>query len=315
MNGGAEKLVAFTDLKPWMDVERNPLARWLPPNATRTHDLAAADLVIHSIYSRDYVQARGTRLCYSHEPATSTALRHWSLDWRLVDQSLHQRMAAAMIYLLIEPPGAGTRMVADSIDPGDRGFAAFVYWNGGCSMRNAFFDLLNARRRVDALGRVRHNTDDAALVTRQDGGWRMGKLGVLNKYRFTIAFENSEHLGYTTEKVFDALQADTVPIYWGNPAVGLDVDPGAVISFYDHGSLNRLVDHVLEVDADPELYEQYRRHNPFRTGAIDEQLARTERDGRAFLARVVEASQREPLGTHYWRRTKHAAKSALEPLR
>ncbi len=119
---------------------------------------------------------------------------------------------------------------------------------------------------------------------RSDGGWRLSKLGVLHKYRFTVAFENSEHLGYTTEKVFDAFQADTVPIYWGNPAAAIDVDPRAMISFYEHGSLAKLVDHVLEVDADPDLYEQYRRHNPFRTGGVDEALARTEVQVRAFLA-------------------------------
>jgi hypothetical protein len=315
VTGPAEKLVAFTDLRPWLEGDRNPLQRWLPPQARVTDDLAAAHLVIHSVYTRQYVAARGTRLCYSHEPTTSTARRHWSLDWRLVDQPRHQRIRAAMIYLLVEPEPSGTQVLARSLDPVDRDFCAFVYWNDKCPMRNAFFDLLSARRPVAALGQVRRNAEDPDLPARHQPNWRLGKLAVLNKYRFTIAFENSEHVGYTTEKVYDALQADTVPIYWGNPAVALDVDPGAVISFYDHGSLNKLVDHVLEVEADPTLYEQYRSHNPFRTGLVDQQLADTELQVRAFLETVVDAAALEPLGSHYWRRAKHAAKSATEPLR
>jgi alpha(1,3/1,4) fucosyltransferase len=314
VSGAAEKLVTFTDLRPWYAGDRNPLAGLLPDHARVTDDLAAADLVIHSLYTDEYVKARGTRLCYSHEPVTSTARRHWSLDWRLIDQPRHLRMSANLIYLLVEPPGPGRELVAEPRDPADRRFAAFVYWNGDCAMRNAFFDLLHARRAVDALGEIRHNAQDDGLVGRHHPDWRMAKVAVLNKYRFSVAFENSEHLGYTTEKVFDALQADTVPIYWGNPAVALDVDPRAIISFYEHGSLTKLVDHVLEVDADPDRYEEYRRHNPFRTGRVAEQLDVTESAVRAFLARVVEASGREPTAPHYWRRTKHAVKSVTQQL-
>ncbi len=105
MSAAHEKAVAFSDLRPWILNERNPLLRWLPPETRITDDLAEADLVVHSMYGLDYVAARGSRLFYSHEPTTSSARRHWSLDWRLVDQARHQRMPAYAMYLLIEPPG------------------------------------------------------------------------------------------------------------------------------------------------------------------------------------------------------------------
>ncbi|MBG6174927.1 hypothetical protein IWQ55_002752 [Labrenzia sp. EL_208] len=42
------------------------------------------------------------------------------------------------------------------------------------------------------------------------------KLGVMASYRFNLAYENSSReKGYVTEKIFDTLNAKSVPIYWG----------------------------------------------------------------------------------------------------
>lgn len=42
------------------------------------------------------------------------------------------------------------------------------------------------------------------------------KLNFLQDYIFNICPENSYATGYTTEKIFDALNAGCIPIYWGN---------------------------------------------------------------------------------------------------
>ena len=41
------------------------------------------------------------------------------------------------------------------------------------------------------------------------------KLQTLEKYYFAISFENTDSPGYITEKIFDAMMAGTVPLYWG----------------------------------------------------------------------------------------------------
>jgi hypothetical protein len=97
-------------------------------------------------------------------------------------------------------------------------------------------------------------------------------VDVLRDYKFTIAFENSEHLGYTTEKLIDAWLADSVPIYWGNPALGVDLPVGACLSLYEAGSMDKLVEQVLEVHGDRQRYEGIRQANPFRTGEIHDLL-------------------------------------------
>ena len=45
------------------------------------------------------------------------------------------------------------------------------------------------------------------------------KMAVLKKYRFAIAYENSQETGYVTEKLWDCFAAGVVPIYWGAPNI------------------------------------------------------------------------------------------------
>jgi hypothetical protein len=44
------------------------------------------------------------------------------------------------------------------------------------------------------------------------------KQQTLRVYNFVIAFENTDHPGYITEKIVDAFKAGTVPLYWGGGA-------------------------------------------------------------------------------------------------
>lgn len=41
------------------------------------------------------------------------------------------------------------------------------------------------------------------------------KIKTLSNYTFAITFENTDYAGYITEKIFDALLAGTIPLYWG----------------------------------------------------------------------------------------------------
>jgi hypothetical protein len=45
------------------------------------------------------------------------------------------------------------------------------------------------------------------------------KLATICNYRFNLCLENCEYPGYLTEKIFDAMLAGTVPVYWGAPDV------------------------------------------------------------------------------------------------
>ena len=88
----------------------------------------------------------------------------------------------------------------------------------------------------------------------------------MRSYKFCIAFENTEQPGYTTEKLVHAFAANTVPIYWGNPAVAQDFNTKAFINYFDHGSIEASIREVIRVDQDPKLYAQYISESPLIGG-------------------------------------------------
>lgn len=125
-------------------------------------------------------------------------------------------------------------------------FCSYVFSNSLCDERIKIFHLLNEYKRVNSGGRVMNNV----------GGPVPSKHKFLQTHKFDIAFENSSHLGYTTEKIADAMRAHCVPIYWGNLHVAKDFNPESFINAHDFDSLNSLVDYVIKVDQDQELYEK-----------------------------------------------------------
>lgn len=303
MNGGASVSslkVAYADFWPGFDVRTSDFFTSMPDGIRLSDDVKHADVVVHSTFGHRHESAQGIRVGISLEPVDYPLRPHFTIDWRLTGNSRHLRWI----------PGPA-RTVPDLVNDlavirplASRKFCSYVYSHDISGFRNGFFDLLDARRSVDSLGGVRHNHDDPDLGPRRGADFRPSKIAVLNKYRFTIAFENSELPGYTTEKIIDAFQADTIPIYWGNPCVDLDFDPASFISFYEHGSMSALADHVVAVDNDPGLYETYRVANPFRTGAMSARETEAGAQLKAFLRQVTDFEMFESSSSRLRRRVK-----------
>jgi hypothetical protein len=128
-------------------------------------------------------------------------------------------------------------------------FCNFLVSNPRSPMRNRMFKRLNARKAVDSGGKHFNNL-----------GYRVAdKLAFVSQYKFTLAFENSSTPGYTTEKLLEPMSVNSLPIYWGNPDLVRDFNPDSVILAERFASLDALVDHVLEVDSNDELYLRYLR--------------------------------------------------------
>jgi hypothetical protein len=137
-------------------------------------------------------------------------------------------------------------------------FCNFIY-SSRVPFRERFFTQLQQYRPIAAPGRSMNNC--SGLSARDSGDWQREKLDYLRKFKFTIAFENSRRIGYATEKLYDALRANTVPIYWGDPLVDRVVNPGALI----------VVDGDWENDVLPWLQLPQQRM-PYRPYARDRSL-------------------------------------------
>jgi hypothetical protein len=132
---------------------------------------------------------------------------------------------------------------------GDR-FCSFIYRNK-VAFREAFAETLAQRAPLDCPGQSMNNMPAI-------GGSVSDKLDFLRRRRFCVAFENERAVGYTTEKLPEALLAGAVPIYWGDPVVGLDFNRAAFLDFANYGSAEALADAVMAVEADGKAWQRMR---------------------------------------------------------
>ncbi|CAN4112209.1 unnamed protein product [Withania somnifera] len=92
---------------------------------------------------------------------------------------------------------------------GDALAAAFI---SNCGARNfrlqALEALERANIRIDSYGSCHHNKDG-----------RVDKVEALKRYKFSLAFENSNEEDYVTEKFFQSLVAGSIPVVVGAPNI------------------------------------------------------------------------------------------------
>ncbi|MDX6766918.1 MAG: glycosyltransferase family 10 [Candidatus Methylacidiphilales bacterium] len=173
-------------------------------------------------------------------------------------------------------------------------FCAVVITNPEGRFRNEFLDRLSQVRPVDSGGKFRNNI----------GAPVVDKNAFLQQYRFSFAFENSSHPGYTTEKVVQSKLAGTIPIYWGDPRVADDFNTKSFINVHDFPGIDACIDHILAVDADPARYEEIRRQPLLKDGRTTPFCDRNVFD--RWIIRAVEAPKwchRDPWSA--WERRFH----------
>jgi hypothetical protein len=142
-------------------------------------------------------------------------------------------------------------------------FCAFVYFNN-VPIRNQFCKALSKYKRVDSPGRCCKNmptiTEIFAKRNLRIARKYDEKLAFLKPYKFCIAFENTSAIGYTCEKIYHAMRANCIPIYWGNPVVHRDFNTRSFINAHDHRWKNKramydyLIDKIMQIDQNPDLY-------------------------------------------------------------
>ncbi len=196
-------------------------------------------------------------------------------NYNLCDYSIsgsRESMGGRNLYLPI-----AVRYQGETIPPvtqalAKRNFCNFIYsqdYHGsGAIYRKIVCQELMKYRKVDCPGKVLHNMDVNELSVRMASDWRASKIQFLSKYKFTIAFENSNRDGYITEKLLDSFLAGSVPIYWGSEGNVAPFNKDCMICANDYSDIQSLISRIREVDQDDELYLSICRANPMRTGEL-----------------------------------------------
>lgn len=124
----------------------------------------------------------------------------------------------------------------------DRKFCSIVASNG-VPNRLDIVNTLSVIDNIDCYGSAFNNRSDR------------NKIDIIKDYNFNICYENSIGTGYVTEKLFEALLAGTVPIYWGSEFCHKDFNSAA---FVDTTEMNptEIVDCVGRLYNSPSLVEE-----------------------------------------------------------
>ena len=141
-------------------------------------------------------------------------------------------------------------------DPRTRqlGTAAFI---SNCAPAPERFQLLQALMkvtRVQSYGRCEHNS--VIPVTRDFGDWEDRKMTVLQKHRALLAWENIQQKHYVTEKIFHALKAKVVPVYWGSDSIKDILPTGSYIDAngYTPETIHLLAEKLKRLESDDEYF-------------------------------------------------------------
>jgi hypothetical protein len=259
--------LAFSDFWSGFHAERWPVLRVLE-EAFRLEicrDSSRSGLLMCGPYGTKHRSHRGTKVLYSAEawPARRGEF-DFTIGYDRLDNPSHLRLPVFAWLLMGDELDGRVSTKPDLSEWRARpNFCNFIYSDPGCPVRNEFFRVLSSRRHVVAPGKVLNNAPPIPNGARELEDWRTPKIEYQRRFRFTIAFENQQRDGYTSEKLADALTAGTIPIYWGNPEVGSDIDRSTFIDARDFDSLDELAEYVLLVDSDDSLARPYLERKDF----------------------------------------------------
>ncbi|MFC1781153.1 glycosyltransferase family 10 domain-containing protein [Planctomycetota bacterium] len=239
-------------------IRNNPLFMLL----SKRFDLELSDnpdFIIYSCFDVNFLRYKCVRIFYTGEnirPNFNECDYAFSFDYPITDKNY--RLPLYKLYKEFEE--LKKKKDINEIKKVKKDFCSFVYTKKKAKERIKFFHKLQKYKNIDSGGKLLNNI-----------GYRIdNKVEFLRKYKFTIAFENSSYPGYTTEKLMQAFVANTVPIYWGNPLVSRDFNPESFINCQDYKNFDEVVERVIEVDNNDELYIKYLMESPFQNNNENE---------------------------------------------
>ena len=140
-------------------------------------------------------------------------------------------------------------------------------------IREKFFEELSKYKRVESCGTLLNNMPDGKTVTRANDS----KLLFQRKTKFTLCFESTKHEGFISEKILNAFDADTIPVYYGSSDVTDIFNEKAFINCPDTDSFAVAIQRIIELDQNDDLYLEMLRQPIFKNpDYLDDLLSRFE---------------------------------------
>ena len=170
--------------------------------------------------------------------------------------------------------------------PKDRKFCLMVNKSGLNSKAGQFQEKMNSIAPTDHISLYDKEIGESSCYNPPE------LLEIFNQYRFIICFENSYAPGYITEKIFNCLLADTIPIYSGSPIIHDFINPDCFINIGENDDLDQAIAKISEINSDPEKYSQYLTAQKISQKYLDTGI-NTEFKNKFYDAILAKQSQQE----------------------
>lgn len=155
-------------------------------------------------------------------------------------------------------------------------FAAMIASHDGYASDKKVFDCLQNTSRsaitkqlstvdfVHCPGKLLHNDDSLAREYNDD------KIAYLKQFLFNVCAENAAVEGYVTEKIFEAVEGGTIPIYWGAEGPEPTILNQQRIIFWNEPQSEELLAKVKKIYLDSDTRDSFLRQPVFNAGAAKE---------------------------------------------
>ncbi len=147
-------------------------------------------------------------------------------------------------------------------------FACLIARADTSGLRTGMYNAMNVVGNVDCPSGLFHNDDSLKEQFADD------KVAYMQQYRFNICPENTNADGYCTEKVFEAIAAGCIPVYWGNnnqPESKI-LNQDAIIFWNKENGGKNAIKRIKELNADPKLLDTFMQQPRLLPNAEEEIL-------------------------------------------
>lgn len=144
--------------------------------------------------------------------------------------------------------------------------------------RTKFVRLLSEYIKIDTYGRCGRNNCPRGPECEN----------IIKKYKFYLSFENSECTDYITEKFWDPLSHNVIPVVYGPPREDYEkvAPPNSFIHVQDFRNFSDLANYLKRVDQNVTLFNQYFQWK--KTGYLEANAMARNFDPKLVFCRVAE---------------------------
>jgi len=163
-------------------------------------------------------------------------------------------------------------------------FCCIITSNESSFDRINFFKKLSEYKKIDFFGKTKFtNSNNKLLPICWSKNYKF-----LSKYKFVISFENSFEKEYITEKLPNAMLANSIPIYKGAQNISEYFKTKSFVNFDNYGrSYDQMIKKIIELDNNNRKYKKFLKE-PWLNKKNKEKIKNKEKELKDFLSKVIE---------------------------